>query len=100
MGKRGRGIAFIAIVVGCALIGCGLAGRLDTIKDNDPLSMIATLASLGSGAVHMGLRFLLGYEGDVVAAGFEYGTTFLRTAGILNLLLVLDASISPAGAKS
>ncbi len=64
------------------------------------MSVIATLASLGSGAVHLVLKFLLGYEGNLIAPGYEYGTTFLRTAGILNLLLVLDAFDIARGRKS
>jgi hypothetical protein len=37
------------------------------------------------------LRFVLGYEGDVRSVGFEYGSTFLITAGLMNLLLVFDS---------
>ena len=90
LGKRARAIAFCAIIALCAVIGCQLQGRLDVFAANDPLSKVATIASAGSGAIYFVLRFLVGYEGSIVAPGFEYGTTFLRTAGILNLLLVLD----------
>lgn len=100
LGRRRRALAFFAIVFACAAIGCRLEGRLDTIEENDPLSVIATLASLGSGAIHLVLKFLVSYEGSIVAAGYEYGTTFLRTAGILNLLLVLDAFDIARGRKS
>lgn len=100
LGKRARAVAFCSIVVVSAVVGCYLSGRLDTIQDNDPLSIIATLASFGSGAIYMSLRWLASYEGNVVAAGFEYGTTFIRTAGILNLLLVLDAMDIARGRKS
>ena len=36
------------------------------------------------------LRFVVGYSGDIVASGYEYGTAFLLTAGLMNWLLVLD----------
>jgi len=100
LGRRVRAIVFSAIILGCAVIGCQLQGRLDVFVDNDPLSKIATAASFGSGAIYLALRYVVGYQGDVVAAGFEYGTTFLRTAGILNLLLVLDALDIARGRKS
>ena len=100
LGKRARAICFFSIVVICAVVGCQLQGRLDAIRDNDPLSVVATLASMGSGAIYLLLKFLVGYEGSVVAAGFEYGTTFLRTAGILNLLLVLDSVDIVRGLKN
>ena len=37
------------------------------------------------------LRFGFGYEGTLEAAGFEYGGAFILTAGLMNLLLTLDA---------
>jgi hypothetical protein len=100
LGKRWRAMVLGAIVLACGAIGCVLQGRLDTIEPNDPLSMIATLASQGSGAFHFFLKFVVKYEGSIAAAGYEYGTTFLRTAGILNLLLVLDAFDIARGRKS
>jgi Family of unknown function (DUF6677) len=100
LGKRGRAIAYCAIILAAAFVGCWLQGRLDTVQDNDPLSIVATFASVGSGAIYLALRFLFGYHGNIVAAGFEYGTTFLRTAGILNLLLVLDTFDIARGRKS
>lgn len=100
LGKRGRAAVFCGIVVSCAAIGFQLEGRLDEFVVDDPLSKIATLASAGSGAIYFVLRYLLGYEGNIVAPGYEYGTTFLRTAGILNLLLVLDALDIARGRKN
>lgn len=37
------------------------------------------------------LRLGLGHTGDPLGAGWEYGGVFLLTAGLMNLLLVLDA---------
>ena len=51
----------------------------------------ATLGCMGMGAPYFVLRYLLDYHGEVAAAGFEYGTAFVLTAGLMNLLLVLDA---------
>ena len=38
-------------------------------------------------------------HGDVVAATYEYGNTFLIVAGLLNTLVVLDAIDAREGAK-
>jgi hypothetical protein len=38
-------------------------------------------------------------RGDVVAAAYEYGNTFLITAGLLNTLVTLDASDLARGRK-
>ena len=41
----------------------------------------------------------LGYHGTPEAAGFEYGTVFLLSAGLMNLLLALDVWDLATGAK-
>ena len=46
---------------------------------------------MGMGLPYFLLRYLAGYTGEVIAPGYEYGTAFLLTAGLMNLLLVLDA---------
>ena len=46
---------------------------------------------MGMGFLYFLLRFGLHYQGNIMAAGYEYGTAFLLTAGLMNLLLVLDA---------
>jgi len=90
LGRRRRGLAFLAIVAACVLIGLDLDGNLYRIVADRPLTVLATLASMGMGAPYFGLRFLVGYQGDIVAPGYEYGSAFLLTAGLMNLLLVLD----------
>jgi hypothetical protein len=46
---------------------------------------------MGMGLPYFVLRFYLHHRGEVLAVGFEYGFAFLLTAGLMNLLLVLDA---------
>jgi TM2 domain-containing membrane protein YozV len=91
LGRRGRALAFFAVVAASLAIGCFLQGRLWQILPNQPLSILATLGSMGMGAVYFVLRYALGYQGDIVARGFEYGSAFVLTAGLMNVLLVLDA---------
>jgi hypothetical protein len=70
--------------------GSTLQGNLYRPMPNQPLSTLATLGAMGMGAPYFVLRGA-GYAGDIVAPGYEYGTAFLLTAGLMNLLLVLDA---------
>ena len=67
-----------------------LDGRLPWQFSNAPLTTLATLGALGSGLPCLILKIGLGYEGDMTAAGYEYGGAFILTAGLMNLLLVLD----------
>ncbi len=104
LGRWGRAAVFFVLVVGCVVVGVALDGRLwwfgrgavvppvpGAEVDGGPLTFLASLVSIGLGVPAFVLRFLLDYRGDITAAGYEYGTTFLLTAGLMNLLLVLDA---------
>ena len=67
------------------------------------LLLVCALAWLIPGAGHLflgrrqkGLIFLVARlmeagSGNVTAASYEYGNTFLMTAGLLNFLVILDA---------
>ncbi|MFL6194481.1 MAG: DUF6677 family protein [Thermoanaerobaculia bacterium] len=89
--RRLRGLAFFLLVIVSMLVGCWLEGHLYTVVPGQPLTMLATLASMGMGFAYFVLRYALHYQGNIMGAGYEYGTAFLLTAGLMNLLLVLDA---------
>jgi hypothetical protein len=90
--KRGRrAVLFFVLVLVALAIGCKLQGNLYTPVAGQPLTLLATWGCMGLGAPYFGLRYLLDYHGEINAAGYEYGTAFILTAGLMNLLLVLDA---------
>jgi len=91
LGKRGRAAAFFVLVAVSIALGCALSGNLYRPVANQPLAYLATAGCMGMGSPYFVLRFLVGYTGDVTSAGYEYGTAFILTAGLMNLLLVLDA---------
>jgi len=91
LGKRRRAVVFFCIVIAAITIGCLLEGNLYRVLPNQPLTILATLGSMGMGAPYFILRLIFGYQGNVVAAGYEYGSAFLLTSGLMNLLLILDA---------
>jgi hypothetical protein len=99
LGRRGRALTFLAIVVAGIALGLVLSGNLYRLIPNQPLTTLGTLASMGMGLPYFVLRYLLGYQGDIVAAGYEYGTAFLLTAGLMNWLLVLDCWDIAVGRK-
>ncbi len=94
LGHRGRALGFLAIFLACLWIGCDLDGQLATWASSQPLSPLRVLGLLDSWA--MGVSYFLltkvvHYQGVATAPGFEYGSTFLVTAGLMNVLLILDA---------
>jgi len=106
LGKRVRAAVFAAVVVSAFVTGVLLNGELGTPKPQDPFSWLATFACFGNGILYVGrmawlngiggllagIPFDLQSGGNPSAAGFAYGNTFLYTAGLMNLLTVLDVS--------
>ncbi len=90
LGKKTRAVVFSVLIFASIGIGLSLDGNLHRIVPDRPLTILATLASMGSGLPYFLLRYILGYAGELTAPGYEYGSAFLLTAGLMNLLLVLD----------
>lgn len=98
LGRRGRAGAFFAIIVVLFVIGLAIDGRLYTVQQGSLLSLLATLGSMGCGVLYFVAR-MMGSFGDVTSITFEYGTAFTLTAGLMNLLLILDAYDISEGRK-
>jgi len=100
LGRRGRALIFFAVVTLLFVIGISIDGGLYTFASSRGswLKLLASLASMGSGLLYF-VATRLGMPGDVVSATFEYGLTFTLTAGLMNLLLVLDCYDISRGAK-
>ena len=87
------GAATASLVALPAMFAIGLAirGRLFPFDFSDPLVGLEALADLGIGVPYF-IASALGYgAGDVRAVTYEYGNAFLVVAGLLNLLVVIDA---------
>ena len=81
-------------------IGCSLQGNLYRPIRRPAADLPGDLRlQVGIGVPYFVLRYGLHYEGEQEAPGFEYGTAFLLTAGLMNLLLVLDAWDIASGKK-
>jgi len=99
LGRRLRGLAFLALVVLALGVGYALDGYLFRPEAGQPLTFLGTVASMGMGIPYFTLRYVLDYTGRPEAAGYEYGTAFLLTAGLMNLLLLLDIGDIARGKK-
>ena len=74
-------------------LGLWLEGRIFplTFDLSQPLVGLAAIADLGIGAPYFLAKFLGHGGGRVVAITYEYGNAFVIVAGLLNMLVVLDA---------
>lgn len=91
LGRRGRALAFFGIVVFMFTLGLSVDGSMYSLNENrgQLLTVVAGIGSMGSGLLYF-LGSWLGPEGNITSQMFEYGRTFTLTAGMMNLLLVLD----------
>ncbi len=92
LGKRGRAAAFFVIVILMFAIGIAIDGDLYTVfhTGGSLLRFLAGLGSMGSGILYF-VAVAMGVHGDVTSITYEHGTAFTITAGLMNLLLMLDA---------
>jgi hypothetical protein len=80
-------------------IGLALQGRLFTFQLSDMLVCLEAFAELGMGVPYFIASALGLGAGDVRAVTYEYGNAFLIVAGLLNLLVVIDAFDVARGRK-
>jgi hypothetical protein len=99
LGRRARAALFAVIVIVAVALGAHLDGNLYTPVSGHPLTYLATLGCMGMGIPYFLLLYPMHYSGDVTSAGFDYGTAFLLSAGLMNLLLALDAWDIATGRK-
>lgn len=94
-----KGIVFLIAIPAMFVIGLGLNGRLFPFELSQPLVALAAFASVGNGLPYFIAKFMGLGQGVVTAASYEYGNTFLIVAGLLNMLVVLDAYDIALGRK-
>jgi len=99
LGRRLRAAVFAGVITIAFAVGIALRGELILPRPGDPLSLLAAVASLGNGCLFFLAKALGLGDGVVTAAGYEFGNTFLLTAGMMNLLLVLDVHDIAIGHK-
>ena len=101
LGRRARAVAYAGIVCLTFLLGVSFEGRLYTVEAGQPLTILATFAVNGGGLLPIAARALLDNPGgSILSVTFEYGCAFLLTAGLMNLLLMLDAWDIAVGRKT
>ena|ERR1700693_968219 len=96
--RWGRATVYFLCVSALAAAGIALRGNVFTASAADPFEFLGFLANLGTGALYLVARGLDGAP-DVSRAAGDYGTRFLATAGVLNLLCAIEAYEIGSGRK-
>ncbi len=99
LGRRGTGAVFLVSIGLLFFFGIRMEGELFPFEAAAPLTLLAGLAEMGAGAFYVAARMLGLGAGNPEAPTYEYGYAFLIVAGLLNMLVVLDAWDIGTGAK-
>jgi hypothetical protein len=99
LGKWIRGAIFTICVVAMFVLGLGMHGKLFDLVIQEPLQIFAFIANLGVGIPYfLAEKWGMGV-GGMNTTTYDYGTTYLWVAGLLNYLIVLDAFDVAQGRK-
>lgn len=100
VGAPRKTAVFLTVLVGMAGIGLAFGGRLFPFQVSEPLVFLASVAEWALLAPRLVAEMAGWGQGHVVAATYEYGNTFLIVAGLLNILVLLDAVDRARGRRS
>jgi hypothetical protein len=96
----GRAVVVFVAVGLLVVAGTSLRGNVFTSNGNDAFDTLGYIADLGTGSFYFLARAMERAGADVSHAGGDYGTRFLATAGVLNLLAALHAFEAARGRKA
>jgi hypothetical protein len=96
------GRAFVVFTAVGLLVytGASLKGNVFTSNGGDAFDTLGYVADMGTGCFYFVARFLEHTGADVSHAQGDYGTRFLATAGVLNILAALHAYEAARGRKA
>jgi hypothetical protein len=95
----GRAVVCFLTVGALVLIGAGMRGNLFNSRGSDAFDSLGYVADMGAGGFYFIARSIEVNGADVSHADGDYGTRFLATAGVFNLLAALHAYEAARGRK-
>lgn len=98
--RWGRALIYFACIGGLALAGLLLRGNVFSAHSADAFDFLGYLADLGTGMFYFLGKAIEQIGPDVSRAAGDYGTRFLATAGVVNVLCALDAYEIAGGEKA
>jgi len=96
----GRALAVFLAVGALIILGAGMRGNVFTSRGEDAFATLGYFADLGSGSFYFMARVAESAGPDVSHSTGDYGTRFIATAGVLNLLAALHAYEAARGRKA
>jgi len=100
LGRTRKGLIFLGAIGALFVLGLWSDARLQIHMGlDDIMASIVSLSQLATGLPYLAAR-LLGFEaGRPTSLTFEYAVTYTASAGLLNILVILDAHDTARGIK-
>ena len=99
VGQIRKAAIFLVVLTGMVLIGLQFGGQLFPFQRSEPLVFLGAGAQWALGIPRLVAMLASAGGGQVTAISYEYGNTFLIVAGLLNILVMLDAWDAARGVK-
>jgi hypothetical protein len=101
--RRGRGAILAVSITAMFVLGLLMRGAMFKPQSGDILTILINwggfLGNIASGILYLLTTWLSYSQPDVAGAVHDYGTKFLVTAGLLNVLAMVDAYEIAGGRK-
>jgi hypothetical protein len=101
--RRGRGALLAVSITAMFVLGLLMRGAMFKPQSGDILTILINwggfLGDISSGILYLLTTWLSYSQPDVAGAVHDYGTKFLVTAGLLNVLAMVDAYEIAGGRK-
>ena len=100
LGRRSKGLLLSGCLLALFVLGLTMDARLQSGAGlEDPLAMLRSGAQMALGLPYFVARSLGLEPGRVTSVVHEYGNTFTEVAGLLNVLVILDAYDTARGRR-
>src|SRR5215467_8281643 len=86
-----RGIVLMVSVLAMFAIGLSIDGKIYKPNTDDLLDILGFVSDMGVGGLYILGRMLNWGSEAITYAGADYGTKFIAVAGLLNIMIVVDA---------
>jgi hypothetical protein len=89
--KIRKGIIFFAGILALILLGLRMGGQAGLLYDFQPYTIIKFIGGLGSGLFFAVIKLAGAGAGNPLSPAFDFGSTYLVCAGLINFLVAFNA---------
>ena len=86
-----KGLIFLSGILALLVLGLLMGGQVGLLYDLQPYTIIRFIGGLGSGLFFAAIKLVGNGAGNPLSPAFDFGSTFLICAGLINFLVAFNA---------